>query len=40
MILNGTKGSWGEAVMPIQRQVTPEAADALAKEILGLRAHP
>jgi cytochrome c551/c552 len=35
-ILNGTKGQWGEAVMPPQKQVTPEAADLLAKAILEL----
>jgi cytochrome c551/c552 len=37
MILNGTRGSYGEAVMPKQAQVTPDAADELAKAILELR---
>lgn len=40
MILNGTKGAWGEAVMPKQQQVTPQAADELAQAILALPAHP
>jgi cytochrome c551/c552 len=35
-ILSGTKGQWGEAIMPPQKQVTPEAADALARAILAL----
>lgn len=36
-IVNGTKGRWGMAIMPAQRQVTPQKADAIVAEILALK---
>lgn len=35
-LLNGTKGSFGLAIMPAQKQLTPEKADELARVILSL----
>jgi cytochrome c len=35
-ILNGVKGNWGEAIMPVQKQVTPQKAEELAQAILAL----
>ena len=35
-IVQGTKGNWGEAIMPVQKQVTPEQADKLTDAILAL----
>jgi cytochrome c551/c552 len=35
-IVKGTKGQWGEAIMPPQKQVSPEAANELARAILAL----
>lgn len=35
-IIKGTKGKWGEAIMPPQHQVTEEGATELAKAIMAL----
>lgn len=36
-IVNGTKGRWGTAIMPAQKQVSPTQADAIVAEILKLK---
>lgn len=35
-IMNGTKGKWGESVMPPQHQVSAHAADELVAAIMAL----
>ncbi len=39
-MVKGVKGKWGEAVMPVQKQVTPEAADEIATAIQALAPKP
>jgi cytochrome c551/c552 len=35
-ILNGSKGKWGEAIMPAQKQVAPDKVDAIVATILAV----